>query len=274
MSDPAESLPNAAGDRAGIEYWNAVWEADDALPPPIGPDMAGSWHHPDRELARWLGSALAAHAPTGARLLEIGAARSAVLPYVGGPLGCRVAGLDVSPGGCRQAEAMLSRAGVRGDIVCGDVFALPARFMGAFDAVFSLGVVEHFDDTAAVLRAMAGALRPGGVMLTVIPNLVGVIGALQRSLGREVYDKHVPLGRDALSRAHRDAGLVVARADWFQATNFGVLNFPAAGQGSALLRYGLCQASRVAWRLEEMGLPLPATRVFAPYVACIARKPG
>jgi hypothetical protein len=66
----------------------------------------------------------------------------------------------------------------------------------------------------------------------------------------------------------------VARATWFQATNFSVLNFPAAGRGSAALRYGLCQASRAAWWLEERGLPLPATRVFAPYVACIARKPG
>jgi 2-polyprenyl-3-methyl-5-hydroxy-6-metoxy-1,4-benzoquinol methylase len=269
-----ESAANEAGDRAGIEYWNAVWDADDALPPPIGRDMAGSWHHPDRELARWLARALAAHAPPRPRLLEVGAARSAVLPYLGGALGCRVTGLDMSPQGCRQAEEMLRRAGVPGDIVCGDVFALPPRLSGTFDAVFSLGVVEHFDDTAAVLRAMATALRPGGVVLTVIPNLVGVIGALQRTLGREVYDKHVPLGRDALARAHRDAGLAVASTAWFQSTNFGVLNFPGAGRGRAMLRYGLCQASRAAWRLEELGIPMPATRLLAPYVACIAHKPG
>jgi 2-polyprenyl-3-methyl-5-hydroxy-6-metoxy-1,4-benzoquinol methylase len=166
MSEPSKSPTEAAGDRAGVEYWNAVWDADDTLPPPISPDMAGGWHHPDRELARWLAKSLAEHAPPEARLLEVGAARSAVLPFLGGPLGCRVTGLDMSPQGCRQAEAMLQRAGVPGEIVCGDVFALPSRFVGAFDAVLSLGVVEHFDDTAAVLRAMASALRPGGVMLT------------------------------------------------------------------------------------------------------------
>ncbi|WP_436620554.1 class I SAM-dependent methyltransferase [Sorangium sp. So ce136] len=42
----------------------------------------------------------------------------------------------------------------------------PERFVGAIDAVVSLGVVEHFEDTAGCLRACARYLRPGGRIIT------------------------------------------------------------------------------------------------------------
>jgi SAM-dependent methyltransferase len=41
---------------------------------------------------------------------------------------------------------------------------------GSFDAVFAWMVVEHLVDPRAVLRRIAGALRPGGYFVFSVPN--------------------------------------------------------------------------------------------------------
>src|SRR2546426_10662461 len=61
-------------------------------------------------------------------------------------------------------------------------------------------------------------------IITVIPNLAGVLGSLQKALDRSVYDVHVPLDRLRVAGAHREAGLEVIRCDYFLFANFCVLN--------------------------------------------------
>jgi len=53
--------------------------------------------------------------------------------------------------------------------VAGDGQRLPFC-AGAFDAVFSINVLEHVPEPAAVLRESARVLRPGGLFLAVTPN--------------------------------------------------------------------------------------------------------
>lgn len=49
--------------------------------------------------------------------------------------GFEVTGFDIAPEACRKAEEMVAAAGLRVQIVCGDFFALDARYDAAFDAV-------------------------------------------------------------------------------------------------------------------------------------------
>jgi glycosyltransferase involved in cell wall biosynthesis len=60
-----------------------------------------------------------------------------------------------------------------------DLAALERRF----DTILCLNVLEYLDDPAAVVRALAGTLKPGGVMVILVPHVEGLFGSLDRSLG-------------------------------------------------------------------------------------------
>jgi SAM-dependent methyltransferase len=208
--------------------------------------------------------------------LEIGAARSTWLPYFNREFGFQVAGIDYSEVGCTQARAILDRAGVDGTIVCADFFSPPAELLGAFDVVVSFGVAEHFRDTPAALARFAGFLKPGGLMITSVPNLTGLVGWIQKRVGRKIYDIHVPLDRDDLSLAHQRAGLNVRACGYFMSANFSVLNFADWPRGLAYtLAVKLESAlTMLVWALELRGLKIRPNKLTSPYVVCLATKPA
>jgi SAM-dependent methyltransferase len=96
---------------------------------------------------------------------------------------------------------------VKGTIVCDDFFNYVRLHRSDFDVVLSFGFIEHFADVPAVLSAMAGALRPGGVLLATIPNLAGAYGPIQRAIDEQVWRKHVVLTVQELHECGRLAGL-------------------------------------------------------------------
>jgi SAM-dependent methyltransferase len=57
---------------------------------------------------------------------------------------------------------------VPGFFLRGDGFNVPLR-TGAFDAVFSTGVIEHFDDPATLVREHVRVCREGGTVLIAVP---------------------------------------------------------------------------------------------------------
>src|SRR5207247_404436 len=133
-------------------------------------------------------------------LVEVGCARSAVLPLFAKRLGFRVAGIDYSPNGCEQTRLMLEREGVTGDIYCCDVFSIPDDLVERFDMVVSFGLIEHFSDTMAIVAALSRLLRPGGLIFTSVPNMHGITGFVQKTLNKRIYDIHVPITAEAMRR--------------------------------------------------------------------------
>jgi hypothetical protein len=164
-------------------------------------------------------------------------------------------------------------------VTCADLFAPPDALLGRFDVVTSFGVVEHFDDTAGCVRALARMLRPGGMVLTEVPNMAGGVGAIQRALDRAVYDMHVPLDAEALATAHRDAGLVDVSSEYLVFASSGVLNAdelpPSIAKSAkrALILRPLAALSLGIWCLESAGVRLPPNRWTSPYVLCTGRTP-
>lgn len=265
-------------DLAGPSYWEGVWGGERAGTP-IDPRAAGLRNHLNRRFDRLFKDVFAAADPAPTSLLEAGCANSRWLPYFAREFALDVCGVDYSATGCAGARAVLERAGVAGEVVQADFFEPPAALLGRFDAVVSFGVVEHYGDTAGVLRALARFLRPGGVMVTQVPNMAGLVGALQRRFNRPVFEKHVPLSADALGAAHREGGLDVVSCEWFSFANFGVVNLQGVPPGAAarakrLVTTGLVAASAATWALEERGVRLPANRLSSPYAVCVARKPS
>jgi len=87
--------------------------------------------------------------------------------------GGRLTGIDLSAemvGRARDRSRAL-RAEDRCRFVVGSAEGLPFED-AAFDAVTAMGVLEYVPDDARALREMARVVRPGGVVIVTVPNLV------------------------------------------------------------------------------------------------------
>lgn len=238
-------------------------------------------NHVEREFFRWIAGALQCLGKTGpdVHLVEVGCARSQALPVLAKSLGVSVAGIDYSPNGCEQTRIMMKREGVSGEVYCSDIFAIPDSLIGSFDVVVSFGLIEHFSDTNEIVSALAKLLKPGGIILTSIPNMRGTTGFFQRVLNRSIYDIHVPLSPSQVRIAHEAAGLTVVECDYFLSTNYGVLNLGKTNRQSMgwwarkVILTILTRMSMAAWLIERKFGSLPSSRAFSPYINCIAVRP-
>lgn len=59
-----------------------------------------------------------------------------------------------------------------------------------YDLVLSFGLIEHFNDTKAIIETHLQFLKPGGTLFITLPNFKGVNGWVQRKFDRSNYDKH------------------------------------------------------------------------------------
>lgn len=270
--DPAVPVtPAAPADLAGPAHWNDVWGV--ATRRALSP-----WSY---YTAR-LDAVFARHVGVGTRVVEIGAGNSRWLPFLARRYGCDVWGIDYSAPGVAQARARLHAAGVTGSerIVQGDVFAPHPALEGRFDVLWSAGFVEHFDDVSRAVRRLAEFLRPGGVMLTLVPNMDGAIGCLHRWADPSVFAMHQRLAPARLDAEHRAAGLeVVEPGVYLGVFSLGVVNagrlrrpLPAwvdrAVWGTVL---GFQQAVCLPWRVLGWH---PESRAWSPYVVGCYRRPA
>jgi SAM-dependent methyltransferase len=260
-------------DKAGVDYWNEVWEGG-ALPNPVNPRAPGWRNSVNLALHQFFSGQFSQLNGPEISLLEIGAARSRWLPYFSREFGFSVTGLDYSPTGCEQAREILRRSGVPGNVVQADLFSPPSELQHAFDIVVSFGVVEHFSDTTACVSALTRFLKPGGCLITEIPNLAGVGGVLQRIACPGILALHVIISAQDLEQVHRDAGLRVESCGYFIGAGFFNLNFSCRRKD---LAYPVFSRLPVLLSLPFMAIEatpysLPPTRLMSPYIICVARS--
>jgi 2-polyprenyl-3-methyl-5-hydroxy-6-metoxy-1,4-benzoquinol methylase len=268
-------------DKAGQDYWNQTWD-DYPLPSVWDVDSKRLLNHVEREFFLWIARTLEGLGKTGpsVHLVEVGCARSRALPVLAKRLGLSVAGIDYSPNGCEQTRAMMNREGVSGEVYCSDIFAVPASLKGGFDVVVSFGLIEHFSNTNEIVSALAGLLKPGGVILTNIPNMRGTIGFVQKILNRRIYDIHVPLTPSQVKSAHEAAGLSVIEAGYFLSSNFGVVNLGDPNRkdpgwwAKKIALAILVRISMAVWWVERKFGKFPASQAFSPYVNCVGIRPS
>jgi SAM-dependent methyltransferase len=267
-------------ERVSKQYWDSNWQAEARLPEAFDPAVPGLRGLFRRPFHAFFAEHLRGIAPPGSSLIEIGCGRSQLLPYFARQFGLRVSGLDYSAIGCEKALGILERERISGEIFCGDLWTFDGFPAPGFDVVFSFGLVEHFEDTPGVIRALARFVRPGGAVLTLIPNMLGSVGALQRALSREIYDIHVPLSAAVLASAHAAAGLSLQASGYLLPAHFGVCN-PGTrlhDHGISALARGLAYRAAIAastallWVHERL-VVLPANRLLSPYAFAVATKP-
>jgi 2-polyprenyl-3-methyl-5-hydroxy-6-metoxy-1,4-benzoquinol methylase len=261
-------------DKAGKGYWDQIY-VPERRPEAINPRDTSLRNYIARRFHRFFEKNLSAM--KGKELLEVGCGGSQYLPYFSKEFGLHVTGLDYSELGCAAAERVLAAERVAGEIVCADFFNAPQNLAGKFDVVVSMGVVEHFVDTAKCIAAISRLLKPGGLLLTTIPNMRGLTGALQKTFDREVFDKHVPLDREMLRRAHEEAGLIIQECSYFIFNNFFVIAIQPDHRNSFVWRLKVFLArclhyiSGAIWLFEMAFHDVPAIRIVSPFIVCVAR---
>lgn len=150
------------------EFWDDYWEST-GQPQEI--DEATAYPH-QREILRVMTSFLPRG--VGMKALELGAGGGVYLSYLARTLGYEPHGLDFSEAGLEALRDRFSRVGLhlhsyRRDFLDEDLTDLPS-----FDVVFSMGLIEHFDDYETVVERHLALLAPGGWLMLGVPNLRGI----------------------------------------------------------------------------------------------------
>lgn len=139
----------------------------------------------------------------GHQVLEIGFAPGKQLAWIAAKLGADVAGIDYSEPGVSQGEELFRQLGLKGDLRCEDIFD-SSYDAASFDVVYSVGVIEHFDDPRPIVRRHFELLKPGGRAVIIIPNYGGIYGRIQRHLDPE----NVAIHNTNIMERHRFADLM------------------------------------------------------------------
>lgn len=120
-----------------------------------------------RDVSATLGSAV-----RDARVLDLGAGMgglSVALMREFGQQGLQLQATDYNPNYACIASLRSRRYELKLPITVAAGEQLPYRD-GAFDLVLCMDVLEHVQDVGAVLREMYRVLKPGGLVLTTVPN--------------------------------------------------------------------------------------------------------
>ena len=211
--------------------------------------------------------------PQHALVLEAGCANSHWLPELARWWQCRVMGLDYSLPGCRQASRRLAEAGEAGWIICGDLLAAPLSAAFEGDLVMSFGLVEHFDLPSIAIKALGKLVRPGGYLLTVVPNMAGVVGWGQWLASRRIYHEHLRFTCSSLQVAHEEAGLVVTSCVPFGTWNPWVINLEGLRQPwRRIWQAAINRIAEIGWWYCQRWRLRIENHCWSPYLVCVAQR--
>jgi SAM-dependent methyltransferase len=106
----------------------------------------------------------------GRRVLEVGCGRGSLSAYFS-DAGWDCTLLDISSAAIELARNAFSAHGLKAKFDVGDCMALPYEEK-SFDLIFSVGLLEHFDQIEAVIREQVRVLAPGGLFIGyVVPHI-------------------------------------------------------------------------------------------------------
>lgn len=183
------------------DWWDEYWR---------GLELPTEVAKSDNLLVRAITDVFDEYLPAGAdrSAIEIGGSSGRYLVYLYRRFGYRITVLENSRVGCEAGERNFALLGVPGEVVYGDMLDGGLEVPRA-DVVYSLGLIEHFDDPGAVARAHLRLVKPGGTLVVGAPNLRGINRWLFGRLSPSIFATHHAGSADPRSWEpfERDEGL-------------------------------------------------------------------
>jgi SAM-dependent methyltransferase len=265
-------------DKTSPEYWTSFWKHY-KLPEPIDVKSNDLGNYPNRRLHEFFSETFSTVHTSGKRILELGCGNSVFLSYFKAEFQFDIYGIDYSELGCEQTRKILDRDNIKGEIIYADIFNPPTELLNSFDVVCSFGVAEHFDDTNKALAAFSRFLKPGGMLITTIPNMAGLTGILQKFFYKEVYDVHRILSKEQFGKCFDTTGLKLQYCEYAIPVSFGVTLDPVENhvikfRAIKKLIVKLFQVlEKLAWIIDEKLFKLPKTTFLSGAIFTVATKP-
>jgi 2-polyprenyl-3-methyl-5-hydroxy-6-metoxy-1,4-benzoquinol methylase len=248
-------------------YWKNFWDVSGVH---IRPSRGGVRDHVRESLMSAVGSVV----EPSSRWIEIGCASSSFLLDVPTQLDAELDGVDISAAALRTTADDLAKLGVKPRLSCHDFATPDPEEVKSYDGVLSFGFVEHFADIASTLVSMAGYVRPGGRIVTVVPNMAGLNGFLQLGLSSDTFLTHHVITPPILRQEMERAGLSVERCEPLMSFNTGVVNLGErrSRKSGRALEAVLVGTSRAVWAAERLvGRDLAPRLWRAPYIISVGR---
>jgi SAM-dependent methyltransferase len=107
-------------------------------------------------------------------ILEIGGAPGQYLAYIAKKFHYDIHALDYSVIGHRKMQENFALLNLKATIYQRDLLENDFQDLPRFDIIYSLGFVEHFLDLGLVVQKHLDLLKPGGILLIGMPNLLGI----------------------------------------------------------------------------------------------------
>lgn len=149
----------------------------------------------------------------------------------------------------------------------GDIFQYQPQQQ--WDLVFSLGLIEHFKDTQAIVHQHLAYVKPGGTLLLTIPNLRGLNGWIQKTFDPSNYSKHYLHLMDPvyLKSVVEKEGLEVQRAEYYGKFTTWLENRKEKSFFAKLTERFIWFSGKVITTIIPM-----RNRSFSPYIIVVAKK--
>jgi SAM-dependent methyltransferase len=135
------------------------------------------WPYDDYLLWRAVIPSILPQGADGLSVVEIGSAPGDFLVRFAKTLGAEPYGVEYTSHGVARNRAIFEAAGYSNEnVIDADFFsnAFLETNSGRFDIVVSRGFIEHFDDVQIVIERHIALLKEQGLLLILIPNLLGI----------------------------------------------------------------------------------------------------
>lgn len=153
------------------------------------------------------------------------------------------------------------------NIIEADLFEYKTKKL--YDVVLSFGLIEHFNDTKAIIETHLQFLKPGGVLFITLPNFKSINGWVQRKFDRENYDKHNIKSMDPKLLVEYCRQLGLTEVESYYHGKFTVWLENKAGQSS--FAKALVKAIWAAGKVFTKIIPLES-KALSPYIVVKAVK--
>ena len=162
----------------------------------------------------------------------MGCGNSIWLPYAAKAFNCSVAGIDYSDAGVASARENLQTNNVEGSIYHADFLddGQMEGFFQGWDVVLSVGVIDHFDQPELVIDKFTKCLKPGGTIITIVPNMCGLMGKIQKHVDADIFNLHQQISQEDLVNSHKSNGLTIIGQGALGFLGFSMLNFSGHGK--------------------------------------------